>query len=97
METFVKATSDAGQPKEDGKPKKDGQPKEDGKPKEIGGYLRVSRVLFPPECQTPADRAHHIEYLRQIRRSELEADAARNGDRISAWYDDIGMSGRGEL
>ena len=64
METFVKATSDAG------------QPKEDGQPKEIGGCLRVSRVLFPPEYQTPADTAHHIECPQQTRRSELEADAA---------------------
>ena len=70
METFVKATPDAGQPKEDVKPK------EDGKPKEIRGCLRVSRVLFPPEYQTPADTAHHIECPQQTRRSELEADAA---------------------
>ena len=64
METFVKATPDAG------------QPKKDVKPKEIRGCLRVSRVLFPPEYQTPADTAHHIECPQQTRQSELEADAA---------------------
>jgi DNA invertase Pin-like site-specific DNA recombinase len=60
------------------------------------GYVRISRVAFPADCDD-ATRAAVVDGLRQLRMAELSADAARRGESIEAWYDDIGVSGRGEF
>jgi hypothetical protein len=62
----------------------------------IAGYLRISDVKFPDGCTTVADKEAHLDKLRQIRMSELMQDAERDGAAIDTWYDDIGISGRGE-
>ena len=63
----------------------------------IGGYLRVSLITFPPDCRTREGRSALVDELRQVRKVELQAEAARNGETITAWYDDLGVSGRGEF
>jgi hypothetical protein len=63
----------------------------------IGGYLRVSLIIFPPECRTPEERAGFVDELRQIRKVELQKEAAQQGETITEWYDDLGISGRGEF
>src|SRR5690348_1028320 len=60
------------------------------------GYLRVSHIIFPEGCDGPAAHAAHVDALRALRRAELEADAARAGETIGLWYDDMGVSGRGD-
>jgi DNA invertase Pin-like site-specific DNA recombinase len=60
------------------------------------GYVRVSVVAFPEGCTDAAGRNTWLAGLQTRRRSELAADAARSGDRIDVWYDDLGVSGRGE-
>ena len=62
----------------------------------VGGYIRLSRLMFPPECLTLSQRREHVEQMRDVRRRELQADAARFGQVITAWYDDMGISGRGK-
>ena len=62
----------------------------------VGGYVRLSRLVFPPECLTLPQRRAHVDQLRDVRRRELQADAARFGQVITLWYDDMGVSGRGK-
>ena len=62
----------------------------------VAGYVRLSRLTFPPECLTLPQRRAHVDQLRDVRRRELQADAARFGEVITAWYDDMGVSGRGK-
>jgi DNA invertase Pin-like site-specific DNA recombinase len=63
----------------------------------VGGYLRVSNVHFPPDCRTPEQRTDFVDGMRRVRMAELAADAAGHGDEIAVWYDDMGVSGRGEF
>jgi hypothetical protein len=63
----------------------------------IGGYLRMSNVHFPDDCHGLAERQAFIDDLRRVRKAELVADAARRGESIEALYDDLGVSGRGQL
>ena len=64
----------------------------------VGGYLRVSDVKakFPDTCTSLPDREAFVESLRRLRMSELIADAEAQGETITAWYDDMGISGTGE-
>ncbi|BDI28024.1 hypothetical protein CCAX7_000750 [Capsulimonas corticalis] len=62
----------------------------------IAGYLRISDVKFPDGCVSVPDKEAFLDKLRQIRMSELMQDAERDGCTIDIWYDDIGISGRGE-
>ncbi|MEO7716836.1 MAG: recombinase family protein [Capsulimonas sp.] len=62
----------------------------------IAGYLRMSDVKFPDGCTSVADREAFVDQLRRIRMSELIQDAERDRCKIDVWYDDIGISGRGE-
>lgn len=54
----------------------------------VAGYVRRSVVTFPAEWDVEQ---------RRDRVAELTADAARDGERIDVWYDDMGVSGRGEF
>ena len=65
----------------------------------VAGYVRVSDVKskFPPDCVSYEQRVEFVENLRRMRMSELIADADRQGDTITAWYDDMGVSARGEF
>ena len=63
----------------------------------VGGYLRVSLIVFPPACRTPEERSAFVGELRQIRKVELQKEAAQQGETITEWYDDLGVSGRGEF
>ena len=63
----------------------------------VGGYLRVSLIVFPPECRAAEERAAFVDGLRQIRKAELCREAAAQGEAITEWYDDLGVSGRGEF
>lgn len=62
----------------------------------VAGYLRKSRVIFPADVVTQAQRTAYMEGIKRTRVNELLADAGRDGETITAWYDDIGISGRGE-
>lgn len=62
----------------------------------VAGYVRVSHLEFPVDRRDPADRQAWVEGLRHLRRAELASDAARDGQVITAWYDDLGVSGLGE-
>lgn len=61
------------------------------------GYIRKSVIQWPEGCTTPEQRRAHVDDLRRIRVHELIADAARDGRTVDAWYDDMGVSGRGEF
>ena len=63
----------------------------------VGGYLRVSLIVFPPECRAAEERAAFVDGLRQTRKAELCREAAAQGETITEWYDDLGVSGRGEF
>ena len=65
--------------------------------KVAGGYLRVSIIAFPDNCRTVPERMAFVEVLRSIRKAELVKEAAQNGEVITRWYDDLGISGRGEF
>ena len=59
----------------------------------IGGYLRISDVKYPDDCDSAPDKELFIDKLRRVRMSELIQDAARDGCKIDIWYDDIDVSG----
>lgn len=65
----------------------------------VAGYVRVSDVKakFPPDCTSYEQREKFVEDLRRLRMSELIADAARQNETITEWYDDMGVSARGEF
>ncbi len=63
----------------------------------VCAYIRKSVVKWPDGCETLADKEAHVEDLRRVRRGELLDDAARAGLEIDRWYDDMGVSGRGEF
>jgi DNA invertase Pin-like site-specific DNA recombinase len=63
----------------------------------VGGYVRKSKIDWPAGCDTLEDRKAHVDQLRRIRQAEIEADAARDGQTIDIWYDDMNISGRGEF
>lgn len=62
----------------------------------VAGLLRKSKVVFPDGCETLEDRTRYVDDLRRIRMSELIADAERDGETITVWYDDMGISGTGQ-
>jgi len=62
----------------------------------VAGLLRKSKVVFPDGCVTLEDRTRYVDDLRRVRMCELIADAERDGETITLWYDDMGISGTGQ-
>src|SRR6185437_15972755 len=62
----------------------------------VAGLLRKSKVVFPEGCVSLEDRTRYVDDLRRVRMNELVHDAADDGETITMWYDDMGISGRGQ-
>lgn len=62
----------------------------------VAGYIRLSVFAFPPECQEAA-RTALVQQFSDMRRAALVQLAARQGQTIGAWYEDLDRSGRALL
>ena len=62
----------------------------------VAGYVRISVLNFPPECQEPPARAAFVKQRSELRRAELEQAATAQGRTINAWYEDLDRSGMAE-
>jgi DNA invertase Pin-like site-specific DNA recombinase len=65
--------------------------------KKAAAYIRFSEITFPAHCQEKEARSAFLLELAVSRRTELTQMAALHEQRIEAWYEDLGCSGRGRF
>ncbi len=63
----------------------------------VAGYVRKSVLEWPDGCVSVEQRTAYVDDLRRARVGEIVSDAARDKETIDLFYDDMGISGRGEF